>query len=46
MEADKATETIRVSKEVKSRLDRLKVHEREPYNDVIERALKALEEEL
>lgn len=32
--------TIRVSKALKRKLDELKVHRREPYEDVIERLLK------
>ncbi|MGB9741476.1 MAG: DUF7557 family protein [Candidatus Bathyarchaeia archaeon] len=32
--------TIRVSRELKKRLDSLKVHPREPYQDVIKRLLE------
>lgn len=39
----KATESVKVSKKVKSQLDELKIHEREPYSEVIERAVEALE---
>ena len=31
--------TIKVTRELKERLDRLKVHPREPYNDVIGRLI-------
>jgi len=32
--------TIQISKDTKTKLDILKVHEREPYEDVISRLLK------
>lgn len=32
--------TIRVSRELKKRLDNVKVHPREPYQDVIKRLLE------
>ncbi|MGQ9513891.1 MAG: DUF7557 family protein [Thermoproteota archaeon] len=32
--------TIAISKEVKKELDRLKVHPREPYEDVIKRLIE------
>lgn len=32
--------TIQISKELKSLLDKLKVHPREPYEDVIKRLIK------
>ncbi len=34
-----AATTIKVSHDLKDRLDRCRVHPREPYNDVIERLL-------
>lgn len=34
------TISIRVSKEVRAELERLKVHRREPYDDVIRRLLE------
>ncbi len=34
-----AATTIKVTRELKERLDRCKVHPREPYNDVIERLI-------
>ena len=36
--------TIAISKETKEKLDRLKVHRREPYEDVIKRLIKKWEE--
>lgn len=38
----KATESIKVSPEVKAELDEQKRYDREPYYSVIERGLKAL----
>jgi len=35
--------TIAVSKETKKKLDRLKVHPREPYEDVIKRLIERWE---
>jgi predicted CopG family antitoxin len=35
--------TMQISKETLSKLDKLKVHEREPYEDVIKRLLKERE---
>ncbi len=35
--------TIAISKEVKEKLDRLKVHPREPYEDVIVRLIEKWE---
>ena len=35
--------TIAISKEVKEKLDRLKVHPREPYEDVIKRLIEKWE---
>ncbi|MBO3801954.1 MAG: hypothetical protein QXS21_03855 [Thermoproteota archaeon] len=32
--------TIRVSRETKKKLDKMKVHPREPYEDVIKRLMK------
>jgi len=37
-------DTIAVSKKTKEKLDRLKVHRREPYEDVIKRLIKKWEE--
>ena len=34
------TTSIRISKEVRAELERLKVHRREPYDDVIRRLLE------
>jgi len=34
------TTSIRISKEVRAELDKLKVHRREPYDDVIRRLLE------
>ena len=36
--------TIQISKEVKSELYGLKIHSREPYNDVVERLLNFYKE--
>jgi len=36
--------TIAISKETKEKLDRLKVHRREPYEDVIKRLIEKWEE--
>lgn len=36
-----AITTIAIDVELKKELDRLKVHRREPYNDVIKRLLKS-----
>lgn len=33
--------TIKVSEEVKANLDKLKVHPREPYSDVIKKLMEA-----
>jgi len=38
--------TIHISKETKERLDALKVHRREPYEDVIKRLLDFYEKEV
>ena len=35
--------TIRISKTLKKKLDELKVHPREPYNDVINRLIEKCE---
>lgn len=40
----KAMTTIYLPKELKSRLDKLKIHPREPYKDVIQRMLAKWEE--
>ncbi|MHC1627881.1 MAG: DUF7557 family protein [Candidatus Nezhaarchaeales archaeon] len=36
--------TIQVSRELKAELDKLKVHPREPYEDVLKRLVKAYKE--
>lgn len=36
--------TIRVHKETKEKMDRFKIHEREPYEDVLERLMRKAEE--
>jgi predicted CopG family antitoxin len=36
--------TIHVSKETKEKLDKLKIHPREPYEDVIKRLIEKCEE--
>ena len=36
--------TIQISKELKDELDKLKVHPREPYEDVLKRLVKAYKE--
>ena len=36
--------TIQISKETKEELDGLKIHPREPYNDVLKRLLVSYEE--
>ncbi|MBT8508606.1 hypothetical protein AZH53_09335 [Methanomicrobiaceae archaeon CYW5] len=41
-----AATTIKVTRELKDRLDRCKVHPREPYNDVIARILDEREGEM
>jgi predicted CopG family antitoxin len=37
--------TIAIEEEIKKKLEKMKVHPREPYNDVIKRILKKLEME-
>ena len=39
----KKTELIRISEDTKKRLDKLKIHRRESYNDVIKSLLKVEE---
>ena len=40
----KATEPIRIGKDTKEELNRLKVHPRETYDDVIKRLIEAYKE--
>jgi len=37
--------TVQISKETKAKLDRLKVHPREPYEDVIKRLIEKCKKE-
>jgi len=38
------TTTVQIDRQLKARLDRMKLHSRESYNDVLERLLEDLEE--
>jgi len=38
------TTTVQINRDLKARLDRMKIHSRESYNDVLERLLEDLED--
>jgi predicted transcriptional regulator len=38
------TTTVQIDRDLKARLDRMKIHSRESYNDVLERLLEDLED--